>query len=95
MKTATKRNTITVRTDTVISEGVACRYTLLRDEDLHSTCRTPLYYIRAAYTDIGEAEAAETDAIIDPGYALMLYEILRENFVLPEHLRDIAEEFYR
>ena len=97
MKASMKSDMLTVRTDTVTAETITYRYTLEYSQSSHAAYRTPLYYIRVERLDPrGNCEQdARTDAIADPGYALILYEVLREHRVSPVHLREVAEDFER
>ncbi len=97
MKSSVKANMLTVRTDTVTSDKITYRYTLFYSQSPHAAYRTPLYYIRAERIDAHGIclQDAVTDAIADPGYALILYEVLREHRVSPVHLCEVAEDFER
>lgn len=96
MKLSEKRPTVTVRTDTVTEEKITYRYTLFYSLGLHEVNRSPMYSVRAERIDgEGNCQQEATECLLDPGYALIFYEICREHRVSPAHLHDVAQDFTR
>ena len=96
MRHLLKTDITTVCTDTVTEGGICYKYTLQRHEDKHRRdFSSPIYSIRAEIlTDRGTHEESEIkDAFIDPGYALLFYELCKENLVMPVHLSEVFEDF--
>ena len=96
MKLSEKIHAIPVRTDTVAEEDILYRYTLSLCQDMHAPYQCPTYLIQAEQIDADGSTLREaTEVLVDPGYALIFYEICREHRVSPVHLHDIAEDFAR
>ena len=96
MKLSEKRYSIPVRTDTVTEEDIVYRYTLFFSQPLHAPTRSPAYFIQAETLDPeGRCIEKATETLLDPGYAMVFYEICREHRVSPVHLHDVAEDFSR
>ena len=93
MKLSEQTN-LTIRQDTVKDEGVTYRYTLSAAQSLHSALRTPHYFLKAERLDTdGSILQEATASVLDPGYALILFEILCAHRVSPLHLSDVIEDF--
>lgn len=91
MKLSERNDMTAVRSDTVSEGGSTYRYTLFIRRDPHATYRSPLYSVRAEVLGGDCYEAL--DAFIDPGHALIFYELLRTHRVSPVHLLEVLEDF--
>ena len=94
MKLSEQTNNLTIRTDTVKEEELTYRYTLSASQSPHASYRAPRYFLKAERlgTD-GSILQEATAAVADPGYALILFEILCAHRVSPVHLCDVIEDF--
>ena len=91
-----EQNNLTIRQDTVKDEELTYRYTLSAAQSLHSALRTPRYFLKAERLDTDGSILQEATAFVpDPGYALILFEILCTHRVSPAHLSDVIEDFER
>ena len=93
MKLSEQTN-LTIRQDTVKDEELTYRYTLSATQSLHSALRAPRYFLKAERLGTDGSILQEATAFVpDPGYALILFEILCTHRVSPAHLSDVIEDF--